>query len=152
MDIIERLTKCYREKSLAVRLGVIVTVGFFSICVGILWGKIADSRFSNQSDAPMKQSDLPAKEKPVDALPSMAYMQCKRLVGQALKAPSTANFPFLDRNISDLGNKTYEVKSYVDAKNSFGAEIRSNWTCKLQFSGGDPWNIDSWKLLDIEIL
>jgi hypothetical protein len=51
-----------------------------------------------------------------------------------LKSPSTADYkaPWYATKIDD---NLYEVNSYVDAQNSFGAEIRNNWTMKVQYTG-----------------
>lgn len=57
-----------------------------------------------------------------------------------LKSPSTAEFPFSavnsDVNITKSGNK-YTVKSWVDAQNSFGATIRSNFTVTIEKNGNN---------------
>lgn len=59
-------------------------------------------------------------------------------VKSRLKSPRTAKFPF--SSISDGVDITkagdiVTVKSYVDAQNSFGAEIRSNFTVKIKLNG-----------------
>ncbi|MFT8312970.1 MAG: hypothetical protein ABF633_01800 [Clostridium sp.] len=52
-----------------------------------------------------------------------------------LKAPDTAKFPAYDENnIKDLGNYEYEISSYVDAQNSFGADLRNNFDVKLKIT------------------
>lgn len=55
-------------------------------------------------------------------------------VKQSLKAPSTAKFPFsyYDATFNSLGNDMYEVKSWVDAQNSYGAMLRSNFTVSIK--------------------
>lgn len=134
----------WRQQTQGARLGIIVAVGFAVIFLVIYTGNRSDPLYG-------KKEDSSVQRKPVDALPSMAHVQCKRLVGQMLKAPATAKFPFADRTIAELGNKTYEITSYVDAQNSFGALIRNNWTCKMHFKGGDPFEFSSWDLLDIKV-
>lgn len=59
---------------------------------------------------------------------AMTYAQA--YVKTQLKAPSTAKFPSLiaSYSIARDGDQ-YTVKSYVDAENSFGAKIRSNYEC-----------------------
>ena len=50
-----------------------------------------------------------------------------------LKAPSTAKFPRTsDDQVTDMGGGTFEIKSYVDAQNSFGAMIRTRYTCSVK--------------------
>ena len=58
----------------------------------------------------------------------LAYNYCKDWVKERLKTPSTANFPFTPlKVIKEDGS--YYVYSYVDAQNSFGAEIRTKFIC-----------------------
>lgn len=53
----------------------------------------------------------------------------ERRILSSLKAPSTAKFPSkFDWNIND-GNSYFSVYSYVDAQNSFGAMMRTNFAC-----------------------
>ena len=59
-------------------------------------------------------------------------------VKKQLKSPKSADFPwgFDEYNItyqgeSDDGLYMYSVESYVDAENSFGAEIRSEYMCMI---------------------
>lgn len=74
-------------------------------------------------------------------------------VKKSLKAPSTAKFPNrLDYKYAQGKDKkgkkikdVWEVSSYVDAQNSFGAMLRQNWYVKLKKEG------DSWRLLDVQM-
>jgi hypothetical protein len=60
-----------------------------------------------------------------------AYVCAKFKVEEELKAPSTAKFqPSPDAVITNNGSY-YFVKSYVDAQNSFGAMIRTDFICKV---------------------
>lgn len=71
-----------------------------------------------------------------------AFIACKLEIKDRLKAPSSADFPYSGTaTINDLGNQKFEVFSYVDAENSFGAKIRANWTCTVQFTDADHYTI-----------
>lgn len=93
---------------------------------------------TNTPDTPYMPSD------------SDAYVTSQTFVKLNLKAPATADFPtksqakifqsFDDDNI-------WEVTSYVDAQNSFGALIRSNFYVKIEYVPAK----EEWKLLDIKI-
>jgi len=65
-----------------------------------------------------------------------AAFTCQGAVRDRLKAPATAEFQ-APRNAEikryDSGN--YEIVSYVDAQNSFGAKLRSPYTCVVAPSG-----------------
>ena len=80
-----------------------------------------------------------------------AYVISKGYVKQALKSPSTADFPFLDFSATVTNGNEYEISSYVDSQNSFGATLRSNWTTRLKYLGGTEADPNSWKLVSLVI-
>ena len=66
-------------------------------------------------------------------------------VKKNLKAPSTADFPvFRETAVDDLGGGRFRVTSYVDAQNSFGAQIRTNYTCVVKGEEDSTnWTLES---------
>lgn len=62
---------------------------------------------------------------------SAYYIIAKEIVSQQLKNPRSADFPSFTFSTQDISfTKTgtvITVQSYVDAKNSFGATVRSQW-------------------------
>ena len=57
-------------------------------------------------------------------------------VKSVLRSPSTADFPWFDWNFSkDYSSQIATVSSYVDAKNAFGAEVRSYFTLMYKTNG-----------------
>lgn len=72
-----------------------------------------------------------------------AYYMSHQFMEKQLKAPSTAKYPRYDENfVKDLGDGRYTVDAYVDAENSFGAMIRTNYTCTLKYAGDDKWTLE----------
>lgn len=72
-----------------------------------------------------------------------AYTMCKSFVRDRLKAPRTAKFPWsASEATTDLGGGRYQVVSYVDAQNAFGAMLRTNYSCTVQWAGGDRWQLE----------
>lgn len=67
-----------------------------------------------------------------------AYQACKSLVRDRLKAPSSADFPWVrSSDVTEaLGGGRYRVRSYVDAQNSFGGMIRNRYDCTVRYSSG----------------
>lgn len=68
----------------------------------------------------------------------LAYNWSTDFVKKSLKSPSSASFAGLSEkpnHVKYIGNDTYLITSYVDSQNGFGAMIRSNYTCKIQFKG-----------------
>jgi len=68
----------------------------------------------------------------------LAYEYAEQFVKKGLKSPSTAKFPSYSEKegqITDLGGGEYRINSWVDSQNSFGAEIRTSFSCKIKFDG-----------------
>lgn len=86
---------------------------------------------------------------------TMALVQCEIYVQNRLKSPSSAKFASTSNsNIQDLGNSVYQVNSYVDAQNSFGAMLRTDYSCKIEYTGdaaSDESNSQFWKLHQLDI-
>jgi hypothetical protein len=79
-------------------------------------------------------------------LSSMAYVQAKNYVKMVLKAPASADFPFMGQG-EEIKENLYLVDSYVDSQNSFGAMLRSEYSISLEYQGGDPADQNSWKVI-----
>lgn len=81
----------------------------------------------------------------------MSAIQCRDFVKARLKAPATADFSSLSGSATSAGNNKYVVHAYVDAQNGFGANIRTTYTCSVQYTGGEDADIRSWRLLDLSM-
>lgn len=57
-----------------------------------------------------------------------AFTVAEAMVKQELKAPSTAKFCTISQASITHDGDVYTVSGWVDAQNSFGATLRSNWT------------------------
>ncbi|MBR2320269.1 MAG: hypothetical protein IKA50_05760 [Clostridia bacterium] len=58
-----------------------------------------------------------------------AIVCAEMAVEERLKSPSTAKFcPSYEMTATNLGGDNWKVTGYVDAQNSFGAEVREYWT------------------------
>jgi hypothetical protein len=81
-----------------------------------------------------KQAEIDAKNKAEAAEKKdgiVASVCAKTYIEESLKAPSTAKFPWSGGNVVPLGKNKYTVQNYVDAQNSFGAMIRTNYACTV---------------------
>lgn len=87
---------------------------------------------------------------------TMAFIQCRLYVEDRLVSPSTADFPSaLLADVRDVGNNVFEIRSHVDSQNSFGAMIRTNYFCKIQYVGtaeDEESNSIYWTLLQLDFL
>ncbi|EAQ96144.1 hypothetical protein [Congregibacter litoralis] len=74
---------------------------------------------------------------------SMAFTLCERAMKASLRTPATADFASMSAsNVQHAGNGVYRVLSHVDAQNGFGAQIRTQYICSIEYRNGD-WNIVS---------
>lgn len=64
-----------------------------------------------------------------------ARTQCQEWVKEKLKSPSTADF---SGQVVNGGPSSWTISGNVDSQNSFGATVRSSWTCDISVSG-DQW-------------
>jgi hypothetical protein len=67
--------------------------------------------------------------------PQDAWLMCEDFIKLQLKAPSTADFQFYEKELVSVTGNNYSMDIYVDAENSFGAKLRTNFYCKVSFDG-----------------
>lgn len=61
-----------------------------------------------------------------------AWVCAMHVAEERLKSPSTAKFcSFSDASITDMGDDRYKVQGYVDAENSFGVRVKTEFTVTL---------------------
>lgn len=72
-----------------------------------------------------------------------AKVVCEQFIEDRLKSPSSADFQNSGEYIVTGSGATYTVQGYVEADNSFGASLRSNWTCTVHEEGDDRWTLVS---------
>ena len=75
----------------------------------------------------------------------MAYDACTDAVSQQLKAPGSADFQSkLDVDYRTSGGNNITIIGYVDAENSFGAKLRTDWMCSADVdSQGQATNLQA---------
>jgi hypothetical protein len=76
---------------------------------------------------------------------TMAFVMQQDAVRSQLKAPATARFPsVVEAVVRTEADCTFRVRSYVDAQNSFGALIRSNYETVIRhFPDDGTWQVQS---------
>jgi len=92
------------------------------------------------------------------ASPIRASITCEDIIESRLVAPSTAKFAsYYEQQIWTLGKNSgayenaYRVTGYVDAQNSFGALIRTYYTCDISYNGGEWTDLRNWTLLNLDM-
>ena len=74
-----------------------------------------------------------------------AYMMMQTFVERRLKSPKSADFPNplvgQHKHVRHIGDHTYVIDSWVDAQNSFGADIRTRFVGKVQQVSDVEWRL-----------
>lgn len=72
---------------------------------------------------------------------STAWIAAQDAVKDQLKSPSSAEFPPFDQEfVFKRKPNEFKVTSYVDADNSFGANLRNNFVCDIVFKNETDYN------------
>lgn len=141
----ENISKIDKKESSDSRIGRSIFIGvFLSIVLVIVVANFTNDDIPYESiDFSEKAKEMLAQNSAESTIPDKyeMYAQGKRFVLQGLKSPSTAKFPPLAFEVTDLGNMRYKVISYVDSQNGFGATIRSNWSVVMKISG-NQWILE----------
>jgi hypothetical protein len=75
-------------------------------------------------------------------LSTSAFVACKEFVFDRLKSPASAVFPTMNNaTITKVSATSFEIRAYVDSQNSFGALIRTPYTCQVSRNGAS-WTLD----------
>lgn len=74
---------------------------------------------------------------------SKVWVLAKHEVEQSLKSPNSAKFPSKDKATILETDDGYQITSYVDANNSFGASIRSNFIVTLTKKSNGDYKLES---------
>lgn len=82
---------------------------------------------------------------PSDDDKGFAIAVAKQEVKNRLKSPSSAKFPwgYEEYNITKSSGNNYTVSSYVDAENSFGAELRTYYTVEFTKTGEETYIVSN---------
>ncbi|WP_132478412.1 hypothetical protein [Paracandidimonas soli] len=91
-------------------------------------------RAKRKAEADAKKAEEKRKKDCSDTV--MAFVMSQNFVKRALKAPSTAKFPYAhdgDVAIQKTGECKFRVHGYVDAQNSFGAMIRTPYSIDMEY-------------------
>lgn len=113
----------------------------------VIIGAVISSDSSSTPQISPEQKIVQLKEHALSSF-SRAYIE------KILKSPSTAKFSYSPNITQDPKDKNlFEIVSYVDSQNGFGAMIRSNWSIKARYVGGDDENSietgENWKIEEV---
>ena len=96
--------------------------GLFGVAFVLFWVLI----FATESSTPTTGNNFNEASRKMDV-----SMGCEQAIEERLRSPRSARFPW---NMSDGAARqpdgSYMLRSYVDAQNGFGAEIRTDFVCR----------------------
>jgi len=116
---------------------------FFAIVVS--YG--CDNSNSKNNSTTTKQETKQQPKQKQEHSKAEASVMAEEFVKQKLISPGSAKFPWYNENmVKDLGEGRYTYTSYVDSQNSFGALVRSNFTCTVKYSGNDKWTCEDLQI------
>ncbi len=125
-------------------------IGFLVTCVLIVFVIFMIGIFASTSMDIPKPRDQDQRAVSESDANVMSITLCEMRARETLKAPRSAKFPWVKKASFD-GNLAI-LNSYVDAQNSFGAMIRTNYICTLRYKGGAPIDPESWDIEEFMIL
>jgi hypothetical protein len=70
-----------------------------------------------------------------------AWDVCQQTVSDMLKAPATAGYPMTSEFDITQSGETFKMRAWVDSQNSFGAQIRTFFTCVAKHTTGDNYTV-----------
>lgn len=78
-----------------------------------------------------------------------AWVMCQDFLEDRLQAPSTAYYPCCYSDfVTYEGSRVYQVRSYVDAENAFGAKLRRDFVCRIEYRGNDEWRLRDLQIFE----
>ena len=139
-----------------------IIIGFFvisTVCT-IVNNTIEQAEYSKMSPEEKAEYDAKKEEKKQQEKLNHIYETdnsvyvyeiTKDHVKKQLKSPSTAKFPKYNEVKIYKKDDTYVIGGYVDAQNSFGAMIRTNYSAVVQQIEKEDLNRDSYVFLSCDI-
>lgn len=121
----------------------IILVLFLGFLAMGIWGSIFNPDGSSSGDTESRPADT-SRSRGFEA-----HYYAKEFAKKRLKSPSTAKFPGshdAEVSIKPLGGGSYEVLSWADSQNGFGATIRTRFVATVKEEG------DQWVLVNLSFL
>lgn len=154
----------FKKKHPVSKMVSVLLLGIIALIAGALFSPSLTTKIGNQVEQEAQAPNAVAEPEPAkvakpkkkDKAPTETNAQviaatlCEIRVKDGLRAPRTAKFPWAKQVSFD--GKTATLVSYVDAQNGFGAMIRTHYICTVDYIGGKPSDMSSWRLTDVVTL
>ena len=96
-------------------------------------GNLANNREERPSKA--KSESAVHTDQVADSDKLLAYNLAADFVKEALQEPATAEFPNTKeklKQVKHIGNNSYQINSWVDSQDTYGATTRRKFSCVLK--------------------
>lgn len=124
----------------SVTKAAIVTLVLFFALIAVLLVLVGDVDVDSESVNPVTEGERLRAER------SVAKSMCEEFINDRLKSPASAKFAGSYPTYGTGEIWTWEA--YVDAQNSFGAQIRTDFVCRVkrQAPNSDTWVLENLTL------
>jgi hypothetical protein len=137
----ENCTKCgFKNNEIEIETNIKLVAGLITIGIFIALFFGIKSFFSQE----FSNSDNSSTYK------QLSYNYAEKYVKQKLKSPSSAKFPSLferQDHISRISDTEYKINSWVESQNSFGAMIKTRFSCTIKIKN-DVVSISDLKIYE----
>lgn len=118
--------------------GAAIALMFLFVVIGM---SVKSIFLPDTSVAPPATSEEKAAARRQIAADDAKYA-CREFMKERLKAPATAKFPYYKDFVSrPNGPDEFEISSYVDAQNAYGAMIRISFDCTVRKDAAGTWRL-----------
>lgn len=92
-----------------------------------------------------------AVEPPTEMRTKMAFIQCNDYIREGIKSTHLVEFSSDDFKAWQTGKNSFLVKSYIYDQDEAGFQVRKNYACTVEYTGGDDTDKRNWSLEGLEI-
>jgi hypothetical protein len=124
------------EKKKSTRQGIIAIVIFVIIFIAVIF-RFATRPGNNEG----LSHQIPTGKE--------AYEIAKDYIKPTIKFPE-AEFPDSDFQFSKNSDSVYVIKSYYEANNGSGQNVKTNFNITLKYNGGISSKAENWKMVSME--
>ncbi len=82
---------------------------------------------------------------------SKAFMISKNYIKSKIKSTGTADFPFKDFQSTSISPRIVEIRSYFDAENELGTNVRTHYIIRMEQTGDDWADPSAWEISDFKM-
>jgi hypothetical protein len=98
----------------------------------------------------LPESEEQKQERALNDGKAITATLCESAMTRQLRAPGSADYPFGHvTSVTSAGRNRFQLVSYVDSQNAFGATLRTRFRCVVEGSGAE---LRGYKVVDLTTL